>query len=51
MEHKHSKLWLLLLLLLLLFDIFVPTNAHPLLALDVEWFVQMYFKISLMISH
>ena len=30
-----------MLLLLLWFDVFFPTNAHPLLFLD-KWFVQIY---------
>ena len=33
-----------LLLLLLLFDVFVPTSAHPLLLLD-KWFVQVYLNV------
>ena len=32
-----------LLILLLLFDVFVPTSAHPLLFLD-NWFAQIYLN-------
>jgi len=34
-----------LLFLLLLFDVFVPTSAHPLLLLD-KWFVQIYLNVN-----
>ena len=34
-----------LLLLLLLFDVFVPTSAHPLLRLD-KWSVQIHLNVS-----
>ena len=36
LEYKHLKYWLLLLL----FDVFVPTNAHPLLFFNKS-FVQI----------
>ena len=33
-----------LLLLLLLFDVFVPTSAHPLLFVD-KWVAQIHFNV------
>jgi len=46
MEYKHLKLIIVLLLLLLSFNVFVPTNTHPLLCLD-KWFVEMYLNARL----
>ena len=40
----------MLLLLLLLFDVFAPTNAHPLLFLE-KWFIQIYLNVSLLGLH
>jgi hypothetical protein len=42
-EHRTQKvkvMVVMLLLLMLLFDVFVPTSAHPLLLMN-KWFVQM----------
>jgi hypothetical protein len=41
----QSVVVVVLLLSLLSFDVFVPTNAHPLLFLD-KWFVQIYLSIN-----
>ena len=47
-EHEMQSFELVvvvLLFLLLLFDVFVPTSAHPLLYLD-NWCVQIYLNVS-----
>ena len=47
MEYKRLKVVIVVLFLLLLFDVFVPTSAHPLLFLDyIPWLVKTYTSMS-----
>ena len=50
MEYKHSKVVVVVFLLFLFsFDVFVPTSAHPLSFLDMQ-FVQICFIVSFYIT-